>query len=73
MFFTREPVQQNIHTINIYNNNPNSHINPTAFAQVPSPIFMKKNKNYQVYYDSNLDPEFFRDQDEEYSQDTYDI
>jgi hypothetical protein len=47
-------------------------MSPNVFA-IPTPKYMQKNKNYQVYYDHNLDPDFFRDQDEEYSQDTYDI
>ena len=47
---------------------------PNVFANIPTPKYMQKNKNYQMYYDhNNIDPEFFRDQDEEYSQDTYDI
>jgi hypothetical protein len=37
------------------------------------PINHQKSKPYPNYYEANLDPEFFGDQDEEYSQDTYDI
>jgi hypothetical protein len=75
-YYPREPIQQNIHTINIYNHSaipnyqlptPNYQL-PTPNYQLPTPNYhpgqhLQKSKNYQVYYDHNLDPDFFRDQD----------
>lgn len=69
--YYREPIQQNINCINIYNHN--NHISPKQIAAIPSYIPKHQQMMQKHYYDTNIDPDFFRDHDEEYSQDTYDI
>lgn len=63
-----EPIQQNIHCINIYNHN--SHLPPTRYQTLPTFIQQPQmiQNNYQPY-----DPEIYGYYEDNYSQDTYDV